>query len=103
MRKSHFFIFLAQKAIQIISDWKKIEFNHSCGSGLLASGIHIPNLLTNYSRTHVIRILRGPRNLFELHDYSSYRSSDYMSSTVAMCTEYYSRTYLSNFRCIIII
>ena len=27
-----------------------------------------------YSRTHVIRILRGPRNLFELHDYSNYRS-----------------------------
>ena len=36
----------------------------------------------NYSRTHVIRILRGPRNLSELHDYSNYRSSDYMSSTV---------------------
>ena len=36
----------------------------------------------NYSRTHVIRILRGSRNLFELHDYSNYRSSDYMSSTV---------------------
>ena len=35
-----------------------------------------------YSKTHVIRILRGPRNLFELHDYSNYRSSDYMSSTV---------------------
>ena len=27
-----------------------------------------------YSRTHVIRILRGPRNLFELHDYLNYRS-----------------------------
>ena len=37
-----------------------------------------------YSRTHVIRILRGPRNLFELHDYSNYRSSDYMSSTVVV-------------------
>ena len=34
------------------------------------------------SYIHVIRILRGPRNLFELHDYSNYRSSDYMSSTV---------------------
>ena len=42
-----------------------------------------PNIrMENYSRTHVIRILRGPRNLFELHDYSNYRSSDYMSSTV---------------------
>ena len=27
-----------------------------------------------YNRTHVIRILRGPGNLFELHDYSNYRS-----------------------------
>ena len=27
-----------------------------------------------YNRTHVIRILRGPRNLFELHDCSNYRS-----------------------------
>ena len=26
--------------------------------------------------------MRGPENLFELHDYSNYRSSDYMSSTV---------------------
>ena len=25
---------------------------------------------------------RGPRNFFELHDYSNYRRSDYMSSTV---------------------
>ena len=32
------------------------------------------NILLIYSRTHVIRILRGPRNLFELHDYSNYRS-----------------------------
>ena len=40
------------------------------------------NFIYIYSRTHVIRILRGPRNLLELHDYSNYRSSDYMSSTV---------------------
>ena len=37
---------------------------------------------TYYSRTHVIRILRGPRNLFELRGYSNYRSSDNMSSTI---------------------
>ena len=28
-----------------------------------------------YSRTRVIRILRGPRNLFALYDYSNYRVS----------------------------
>ena len=35
-------------------------------------------LFKEYSRTHVIRILRGPRNLSELHDYSNYRSFHYM-------------------------
>ena len=39
-------------------------------------------LQNRYSRTHVIRTLRGPRKLFELHDFLNYRSSDYMGSTV---------------------
>ena len=30
-------------------------------------------IITMYSRTHVIRTLRGPRNFFELHDFSNYR------------------------------
>ena len=53
-----------------------------------------------YNRTHVIRILRGPRNLFGLHDYSNYRSSDYMSSTVCiyMCTCVY--VYVCVYMCI---
>ena len=56
------------------------NFNPSCGSGgggvILASRIHIPNLLTNY-----------PTKLHEI-------------KTVH---EYYSQTYLSKYRCIIII
>ena len=54
-----------------------------------------PVFESKYSRTHVIRILRGPRNLFELHDYSNYRSSDYMSSTVLKDISWpFARAYL---------
>jgi len=35
-----------------------------------------------YSWNHVIRILEGSQNLFELHEFSNYRSSNNMISTV---------------------
>ena len=39
--------------------------------------IKILTLIMQYSWTHVIRILKGIQNLFELHEFSNYRSSDY--------------------------
>ena len=37
---------------------------------------NIPNK-SEYGWTHVIRILKGIQNLFKLHEFSNYRSSDY--------------------------
>ena len=46
-------------------------------------------ICSNYTIIRIIGVsiydrenLRRPENLFELHDYSNYRSLDYMSSTV---------------------